>query len=98
MTEWDDIQGFDGWCGKLDELLRLTKQVQAASTANEAAAASLRLEKSQRVASSLTESVRALGELRGAVLKDGEDDARGQKLGRVMGSSHRLRTAGEQSR
>jgi len=167
MSEWDEIQGFDDWRGKLDELLseaetvardealeprlalnerlkqfilrsgpntpdvmaldklaadarkalmqdtvgrrlealaastgellRLTKQVQVASTANETAAASLRLEKSHQVVSSLTESVRALGELR-AVLKDGADDALVQNLERVMGSIQRLRIAVEHSR
>jgi hypothetical protein len=72
------------------ELTRLGKQFEAQASANVAQAASIRLDRLHGAVDSLTDSVRALTQLR-AVLLDGTDDELVGSLDRVISSVSKLR-------
>jgi hypothetical protein len=72
------------------ELTRLGKQFEAQASANETQAGSIRLDTVHRVVDSLTDSVRALTQLR-TVLQDGKDDELAGSLDRVISSIQKLR-------
>ena len=76
------------------DLAVLTKALGSQADKNEAAAASIRLDKLHNTASALTSAVRSVNELR-AVLKDGDDDELIAKLEKLVGSLQSVRTAVE---
>jgi hypothetical protein len=80
--------------GQSSDLAILVKTLGTQTDKNEAAAASIRLDKLHNTASALTDAVRSVNELR-AVLKDGEDDQLITKLVKLVDSLQSVRSAVE---